>query len=94
MTKKRILFGRISVGDVLEFCRNDTTGIDYAVPEPWLDEVRKLGVRDQFVWSYQEKDNCPMTGRPISIGSLVLDEIAHGRACLISAEEYNKLRSG
>ena len=91
--KKKMLTGDISVGDILNFCRKDSTGIDTAVPQPWLDEVRKLGIRDQFVWSYQEKDGNPMTGRPVSIGDLVLEEIVIGRAHLISAEEYTKLRN-
>ena len=91
--KKKTLTGDISVGDILNFCREDNTGIDTAVPQTWLDEVRKLGIRDQFVWSYQEKDGNSMAGRPISIGDLVLDEITHGRAVLVTADEYTRLRS-
>lgn len=93
MTKKKVLTGQISVGDILEFCREDTSGIDYAVPQPWLDEVQNLGIKTNFVWSYQEKDGNPMSGRPVSIGELILDEIVHGRAYLVSTEEYFRLRS-
>ena len=91
--KKRVLFGQISVGDILNFCRKDSTGIDTAVPQPWLDKVRILGIKDQFVWSYQEKDGNTMFGKPISIGDLVLDEIVHGRAVLLLADEYTRLRN-
>jgi len=91
--KKKMLTGDISVGNVLDFCREDTSGIDTAVPQTWLDEVRKLGIRDQFVWSYQDKDGNTMCGRPISIGDLVLDEITHGRAVLVTADEYARIRN-
>jgi len=81
----------VTIGDVVKFCRGDDTGIDFAVPQPWLDEVRKLGIKTNFVYSYQEKDGQPMFGTPVAPGDMLLHEISEGRTVVLKTEEYESL---
>lgn len=82
----------VTKGDVVKFCRGTDNGIDYAVPQPWLDKVRGLGIYTTFVWSYvSEDDNKPMYGHPVAIGDMILDELHSGNAVLLKTEEYESL---
>ena len=46
----------ITAGDIVKLCLKEDTGVDYAVPQPWLDQVRRLDIKTRFVWSYRKKD--------------------------------------
>lgn len=78
--------------DIVKFCRGNDNGIDYAVPEPWLDDVRKLGIKTKFVYSYQEQDGATTFGQPVPPGDMLLEKIFDGSAVVMTAEEYEGLR--
>lgn len=40
-----------------------TDTFDYAVPQPWLDDMRKRGSKDNFIWVYPEGS---IFGEPVS----------------------------
>ncbi len=81
----------VTAGDIVKLCLKDDTGVDYAVPQPWLDEVTKLGIKTKFVWSYRRKDGITTYGHPVALGDMVLDGIADGKLVLMTTEEYTKL---
>jgi len=82
-----------SAGDIVKFCLGDDTGVDFAVPQPWLDEVRRLNIKSRFVWSYRRKDGNTTFGHPVSLGDMLLDKIIEDDLVVIPAEEYYKLRN-
>jgi hypothetical protein len=77
--------------DIVKFCRGNDNGIDYAVPQPWLDDVRKLGIKTKFVYSYQEEDGAKTFGTPVAPGDMLLHEISEGRTVVLKTEEYESL---
>lgn len=83
----------VTAGDVVRFCRGDDfKGIDFAVPQSWFDDMRRLNILSTFVFSYQEKDGAPTFGRPVSLGDMLLQEVAPGRAVVLKAVDYYALR--
>lgn len=81
----------VTAEDIVAFCRNNQNGIDFAVPQPWLDKVRELGIKEMFVYSYQEQDGSPTWGQPVGLGEMLLKEVAEGRAIVLTTDEYAKL---
>jgi len=47
---------------------------DWAVPQGWLDEVTKLGVKAQFVWDYSDEKRS--WGVPVAIREMAFEELA------------------
>ncbi|MCP1393273.1 MAG: hypothetical protein J5I35_11050 [Methanothrix harundinacea] len=84
---------RVTAGDVVRFCRGeDFKGIDLAVPQSWFEDMRRLNILSQFVYSYQEVDGSPTFGRPVSLGDMLLQEVSEGRAVVLKAVDYYALR--
>ncbi|MDD5049118.1 MAG: hypothetical protein PHH09_09340 [Methanoregulaceae archaeon] len=81
----------VTISDIVKFCREDDNGIDYAVPQHWLDSVRELGIKTKFVYSYREEDGQQTFGQPVSIGDMLLHEVAEGKAVVLKTKEWDSL---
>jgi hypothetical protein len=71
--------------------QNET--IDYALPQHWVDAMRKLGVTDptaEYVWHYPKGS---FSGVPLSIGELAIKAIARG-AFVPQEVAYNAVEMG
>jgi len=63
----------------------NTSGIDYAIPQPVADNLRQLGMDlTYFVYSYKEEDNGGNFGRLVNLAEKLLakqgevyDEVVH-----------------
>ena len=75
-----------SKGGMAELTGLSRTTFDYAIPEPWADRLRDLGIKhpaDWYVWAYPEEEPVNLaeeTVRYLASATVDLGQVSEGLA--------------